>query len=313
MMGVCVRGSIAVASGSVAQKASSPLCILLLSAVAFALLLSAGSNGPARAATPADATSSSEARDDATRRIPWTRLPESQRRDVEFVVKNTSIYRRLPTRVVDCDPDLFTFLLQRPDVVVNVWQLMGISQVSLERVSDQSFRGSDGAGTTGNVRYVYTDWGPDARNLAVVYADGAYDGKPFLTPLRAQSVMLLQSGAVQETDGRRYVTVRVDSFVHIDKLGVELVAKTVQPWLTKTADDNFVQTVDFLSTFSRTAERNPQGMRRMAARLRGVDEPTRGELVRLCFQTSQRYADDDALRAATPLVLAQQWGASDGP
>ena len=191
-------------------------------------------------------------------------------------------------------------------MVVNVWQLMGISQVSLERTSDQSFRGNDGAGTTGNVRYVYTDWGQDARNLAVVYADGAYDGKPFLTPLRAQSVMLLQSGAVQETDGRRYVTVRVDSFIHIDKIGVELVAKTVQPWLTKTADDNFVQTVDFLSTFSRTAERNPQGMRRLAARLRGVDEPTRGELVRLCFQTSQRYADDDAPRTAAPLVLAQQ-------
>jgi hypothetical protein len=204
-------------------------------------------------------------------------------------------------------------LLQRPDVVVNVWQLMGISQVSLERTSDQSFRGNDGAGTTGNVRYVYTDWGQDARNLAVVYADGAYDGKPFLTPLRAQSVMLLQSGAVQEPDGRRYVTVRVDSFIHIDKIGVELVAKTVQPWLTKTADDNFVQTVDFLSTFSRTAERNPQGMRRLASRLRGLDEPTRGELVRLCFQTSQRYADEDAPRAATPLVLAQRTDTDNGP
>jgi hypothetical protein len=312
MTGVSGRGSIAVASGILALRAAAPLRILVLSATLLAVTVSIGRNCNAWAASPADATSSSEARDDATHRIPWSRLPESQRRDVESVVKNPSIYRRLPTRVVDCDPDLFTFLLQRPDVVVNVWQLMGISQVSLERVSDQAFRGNDGAGTTGNVRYVYADWGPDARNLAVVYADGAYDGKPFLTPLRAQSVLLLQSGAVKETDGRRYVTVRVDSFVHIDKLGVELVAKTVQPWLTKTADDNFVQTVDFLSTFSRTAERNPQGMRRLAARLRGVDEPTRGELVRLCFQTSQRYADDDVPRAATPLVLAQQSGAGAG-
>src|SRR5262249_3401527 len=152
-------------------------------------LLAAGWNGHARAASPADATSSPEARDDATHRIPWSRIPESQRRDVEFVVKNVSIYRRLPPRVVDCDPDLFTFLLQRPEVVVNVGQLMGISQVSLDRVSDQAFRGNDGAGTTGNVRYAYADWGPDARNLAVVYAEGAYDGKPFLTPLRAQSVL----------------------------------------------------------------------------------------------------------------------------
>jgi hypothetical protein len=253
-----------------------------------------------------DGTSSAEARDDAMRKIPWSHLPEGQRRDVENVVKNPSIYRRLPTRVVDCDPDLFTFLLRRPDVVVDVWKLMGISRVALDRISDQTYRGNDGSGTSGSVGYVYTDWGPDARNLAVIYADGAYDGKPFLTPLRAQTVVLLQSGSVQETDGRRYVTVRVDSFIHIDKLGVELIAKTVQPWICKTADENFNQTVDFLSTFSHTAERNPQGMRRMAARLPGLDEPTRGELVRLCFQTSQRYADDGSANGTTPLVLAQQ-------
>jgi hypothetical protein len=304
MMGISARGSIAVARKQVARGTFMRWCIPVLSAIAF--LLAAGSAERSVLAAPSDATSSTEAREDATRKIPWAKIPDAQRRDVEFVVKNPSIYRRLPTRVVDCDPDLFSFLLRRPDVIVSVWQLMGISRVSLDRVSDRQFRGNDGAGTTGNVGYVYADWGPDARNLAVIYADGAYDGKPFLTPLRAETVVLLQSGAVQETDGRRYVTVRVDSFIHLDKVGVELVAKTVQPWIAKTSDENFIQTVDFLSTFSRTAERNPQGMRRMAAKLQTVDEPTRGELVRLCFQTSQRYATDDEPRSATPLVLAQQ-------
>jgi hypothetical protein len=303
-MAIFARGSNAVAFHRIARGWLARSGALVFAAGAFALAV-----GFARVpvfAAPTDATSSADAREEATRKIPWTRLPDAQRREVEFVVKNTSIYRRLPTRVVDCDPDLFSFLLRRPDVVVNVWQLMGISRVSLERVSDQQFRGSDGAGTTGSVGYVYADWGADARNLAVIYADGAYDGKPFLTPLRAQTVVLFQSGAVQETDGRRYVTVRVDSFVHIDKVGVELVARTVQPWLAKTADENFMETVDFLSTFSRTAERNPAGMRRLAAKLQGVDEPTRGELVRLCFQTAQRYASDDALPSAEPLVLAQR-------
>jgi hypothetical protein len=304
MMGMRICGSTAVAREQLALESFMRFSILFLSAIA--LTLAALSSGRVSMAASTDATSSTEAREDATRRIPWSRLPEAQRRDVELVVKNATIYRRLPTRVVDCDPDLFSFLLRRPDVIVDVWKLMGISRVSLDRVSDQAFRGNDGAGTTGNVGYVVADWGADARNLAVIYADGAYDGKPFLTPLRAQTVALLQSGAVQETDGRRYVTVRVDSFVHIDKLGVELVAKTVQPWITKTADENFNETVDFLSTFSRTAERNPQGMRRMAGRLQGLDEPTRGELVRLCFQTSQRYAATDAPRASEPLVLAQR-------
>ena len=42
--------------------------------------------------------------------------------------------------------------------------------------------------------------------------------------------------------------------------GVELVARTIQPWLIKTADRKLVETFGFVSTFSRTAEHNPQGI-----------------------------------------------------
>jgi hypothetical protein len=88
------------------------------------------------------------------------------------------------------------------------------------------------------------------------------------------------------------VTVRVDSFVKIEQMGIELVAKTVQPWISKTADRNLIETLSFVSNFSRTAEKNPQGMQRLSARLPSVDEPTRNELVALCFRTAQRYADN---------------------
>jgi hypothetical protein len=257
-------------------------------------------------------TSTTSARNQALRSIPWTSLSEPHRRDVQYVVQNASIYRRLPTRVIDCDPDLFTFLLRHPDVVVDVWRLMGISRVSLERTSAEAFSGSDGAGTTGQVCYVFADWGADASNLAVVYAEGAYDGKPFVTPLRAQTVLLLQSVTVQDANGRHHVSVRIDSFVHIDQVGVELLAKTVQPWINRMADQNFVETVRFIGTFSRTAERNPQGMERLAARLRGIDEPTRRELVKLCYRTSERYAHRDESPWIKPLVLAQQAGPPAG-
>ncbi len=222
------------------------------------------------------------------------------------------MYRRLPTRVIDCDPDLFTFLLRHPEVVVNVWQIMGVSKVTLRRTSDQAYQADDGAGTTGNVCYLYTDWGPDAQNLAVVYADGAYDGKPFIKPLRAQSVILLQSGAVQETNGRNYVSVRIDSFVRIEQIGVELIARTVQPWINQTADRNFIETLGFVSTFSQTAEKNPQGMQRLATRLQTVDEPTRGELVQLCYRAAQRYALEDKQPWNKPYVLAQRVDLSAG-
>ena len=226
-------------------------------------------------------------------RIPWKQMSPANRRTAQSVINNASIYRRLPTRIIDCDPDLFTFLLQHPEVVIDVWKVMGVSQVALNKAPDGVYHGTDGAGTTGTVRYLFSNWGANAQNLAVVYADGAYSGAPFVTPLKAQSIMLVRSGAIQETNGRRYITVRIDSFVRVEQLGIEIIAKTVQPWINKTADQNLIETLTFVSNFSRTAEKNPQGMQRLATRLNAVDEPTRNELVNLCFRTAERYAQRD--------------------
>jgi hypothetical protein len=263
-------------------------------------------------AAPSDPTSGRSARDEAVRAIPWPRLAPYDRRVAQSVIKNVSMYRRLPTRVIDCDPDIFNFLFQHPEVVIDVWRLMGISQVTLEKLpggnhsGGAAYRATDGAGTTGIVRFLFTNWGPEAQNVAVIFADGTYDGQPFASQLRAQSVLLLRTGAVQETNGRHYVTVRVDSFVKIEQMGVELIAKTVQPWISKTADRNFIETLSFVSNFSRTAEKNPQGMHRLAARLASVDEPTRSELVALCYRTAERYAQHTPASRAGGALLAHR-------
>jgi hypothetical protein len=261
------------------------------------------SPGIATAQSGSDATSSRAARDEAVRAVPWKLMSPANRQTAQTVINNTSIYRRLPTRIIDCDPDLFTFLLQRPEVVIDTWRVMGISQVALDRSPDGSYRGTDGAGTTGTVRYLFSNWGEGAHNTAVVYADGAYQGPPFPTALKAQTIMLIRSGAVRETNGRHYITVKMDSFVRVENLGVEIVAKTVQPWIAKTADQNLIETLTFVSNFSRTAEKNPQGMKRLASRLNTLDEPTRNELVTLCYRTAERYAQrDEATRTGAIAV-----------
>lgn len=244
--------------------------------------------------TDSDATSSRAARDEAIRLIPWKQMSPANRATAQNVINDAAIYRRLPTRIIDCDPELFTFLLQHPEVVIDVWHVMGISQVALNKSPEGFYRGTDGAGTNGTVRYLFSNWGPSAQNIAIVFADGAYTGPPFVTPLRAQTIMLVRSSAIQETNGRHYVTVHIDSFVRIEQLGVEIVAKTVQPWINKSADQNVIETLTFVSNFSRTAERNPQGMQRLANRLTTIDGPTRNELVSLCFRTADRYSQRDA-------------------
>lgn len=280
--------------------------------VAVAICALAATARAADRGAAGEPTSSRAARDEAVRAIPWRGMSADDRRRAQLVIKNSSLYRRLPTRVIDCDPDLFNFLLQHPEVVIDVWRVMGISQVALERLPNGSYRGTDGAGTTGTVRFLYSQWGPEAQNLAVIYADGRYEGKPFLAPLKAESIVLLRSSAVREANGRHFVTVRVDSFIRLEQVGVELLAKTVQPWISQTADRNLIETLSFVSNFSRTAEKNPQGMQRLATRLASLDEPTRNELVALCFRTAERYAqqpvqpggDSDLLARPEPATIA---------
>jgi hypothetical protein len=268
--------------------------------------------GPAALADSAP-SSNRAARDEAMRAIPWRQLAPSDRQIAQAVVKNASIYRRLPTRVIDCDPDMFNFLLQHPEVVIDVWRVMGISQVALQRMPNGTYRGTDGAGTIGNVRYLSATWGEAAHNTAVILADGAYEGRPFVTPLKVKSIILLRSGAIQETNGRHYVTVRIDTFMKIDQMGIELVARTVQPWISKTADRNYIETLTFVSNFSRTAEKNPQGIERLAARLSGVDAPTRNELVAISFRTAERYASRQPAANAGMPILAHRMNSAGDP
>ena len=262
----------------------------------------------AQMANDSDATSSRAAREEAARAIPWQMLAPNERNLTQSIVSGAGIYRRLPTRVIDCDPAMFTFLVQHPEVIADVWRVMGVSRVKLDKMAEGAFRGNDGAGTTGTVRFLASEWGPEARNTAVVLAEGAYDGKPFVMPLKARTIMLMRSSAVRERNGRYYVTVRADAFIHVDQMAVELVAKTVQPWVNATADRNLIETLTFVSNFSRTAEKNPEGMKRMAARLTMIDEPTRNELVQLCHQTAQRYGQLEPSWQAGGMAVVQRRG-----
>src|SRR2546430_16887161 len=66
-----------------------------------------GDNTPAISSpSGGDATSSRAARDEALRAIPWKSMSPAARQTSQSIINNTSIYRRLPTRIIDSAPDL---------------------------------------------------------------------------------------------------------------------------------------------------------------------------------------------------------------
>ena len=250
-------------------------------------------------AAPSQASSSRTVKNEAIKAIPLAKLDPQDRAEVSAIVKNTSIFRRMPVQVTECDPHLYLFLVQHPEVIVDIWQVMGISKVTLERTGENSFAANDGSGTTGSVKICYA-----SQDTHVIIAEGSYIGPLSDRPLKAKCVMLLKSGYMQETNRRWYVTSRLDAFIQMENVGVEILAKTFQPLINKSADYNFAETAGFVSHVSKTAEANPAGMTRLARKLVDVDDTTRERFVELSTQVAQRAAErktsSQVVKARTP-------------
>jgi hypothetical protein len=259
---------------------------------------------PASAATPTlrranlvGATSSRAARSSALRSIPFDQLDEPAKAKVRSVLSKVSVFRRMPVRVIDCDPNLYLFLVRHPDVVVNIWEELKLTQLGLSELEGGGYRFVEPDGMVANVEYLYC-----GHDTHVIYATGTYDGPLFAKPVRGRALMVLKSGYVQETDGRHYITTRLDTFLSVDHGGVELLTKTFHPLLGKTADVNFIQTVAFLGSLSRTAEVNARGVQRLASRLSGVRPELRTRLAVLAAGIAKGVPVAHAEPAVIPTV-----------
>jgi len=249
---------------------------LSAAATAIAIMTSALFLPPARAESPTAASTSRAAREEAIKSIPFGKLDQAAKSKVSDVLDHASIYRRLPTQVCHCDPHLYLFLMNHPDVLVNIWQAMGVTGMSLHRTGPGAYRIDDGAGTQSDLQILYRD-----QNTHLVYAEGVYDGPVLKRQVKGRCVVLLKSGYSRKEDGAEFVTNQIDAFIHLDRVGAELVAKTFQPLVGKSADENFSEATAFLSRLSEAAERNQPGMQRLAQYLTNVDPALQQQFIML--------------------------------
>jgi hypothetical protein len=247
-------------------------------------------------AKAADPTAGSKARntramrDEAAQSIPLDRIPADMRARVAAVVNNPSIFRRLPVASIDCDPDLYLLLIRNPEIVIDIWQMMGITNMSLTRTGPGQFHAADGQGTVGTLEFAYR-----SADTHIIYSTGTYDGSLSPAKIRGESVVVLKTEYHRDAAGRTRISSRLDVFLHLDNVGIEWIAKTLQPLLGKTADHNFAETASFVASLSHTAEANPAGVARLSNRLPHVDAATRQRFAELSEQASDRA---DAARAA---------------
>jgi hypothetical protein len=282
-----------------------------LAVVALACGLSLGSSrllwagGPLKVrANPRRATTSPAARQSAVQSIPVEKLDAEARAKVASVLSNFSVFRRMPIRVVDCDPHLYLFLLRHPDVVVNIWEVLDVSRLKLRQIGPDTYRIAESANTLATVEFLYR-----SHDTHVVYAEGTYDGPLFARSIKGSCLMVLKTGYVRETDGRYYITSRLDAFVRVEPGGAELLTKTIHRLVGKVADTNFTQTVAFLGILSRTAEVNCRGVQRLAAKLTRVEPEVRLRLAELAADIARKSRSYSLRETSDPLQVAIRTGA----
>ncbi len=220
------------------------------------------------------------------REIPFHRLTPEAKQRIGSVIERPSMFRRMPINVVDCDPNLHRFLVRHPEVIVNIWQLMGITKVECDRIGPYTVDAKDGVGTVTKVELVYGD-----KNTHLIYCEGEYEGPLFRRPLTGRCVLLLKSDYKQDKEERWNVTNRLAIFLQVDHVGVDVFTRTLHPLLGKSADINFVESTNFLERISQTSEANGPGMQRLSSRLDNVDADVRqrfAELTSLIHEGAQR-------------------------
>jgi hypothetical protein len=245
--------------------------------------LTAAEAGKSARPDPFQGQSTESAKQSAISIIPLEKLDVQGRAKVHAVLSNITVFRRLPVRVIDCDPDLYLFAVRHPDVVVNIWEVLKLSQLELKQTAEDKFTLKETSGTTAEMEFLY-----HGHDVNILYAEGTYDGSAITKPVKGRALFVLKSGYVRETDGRYYVTSRLDVFLSIEPGAVEVVTKVLSPLLSSTADNNFTQTVSFVGSLSRTTEVNARGVERMASHLERVQPQVRDEFAALAEQISKK-------------------------
>jgi len=253
-------------------------------------------------------SSGREARRQAIAAIPLDAMSAADRRTVEKSLRSTTLYRRLPIATISCQAALLDFILAKPETLVDVWRVLGISRLSLDPAGPGQWQLADGYGTFGTVRLVHAAR-HDGGGLLVFHGRGGYSGSLSPRNLTGSCVVVVRHAtAPDDAAGRPQQTLQIDAFLDVDGLGLEIVTRALQPLIIHSAAANLHEISLFVSQFAAAAARNPRAIARLTERMPRTGPEDRRRLAELAGGVSSAHGD--ALAADVDEVqatLASRW------
>ncbi|MEZ6094412.1 MAG: hypothetical protein R3C03_09270 [Pirellulaceae bacterium] len=248
-------------------------------------------------------------RDEAISSIPVQELNADAQVKINDVINNCSFYRRLPVTSIEVDPEYFVLLTRYPEIVVETWRLMGVTQMETERTGPFELHSNDGAGTISDIELLY-----GTEDYHLFYGSGSYDGPLNRKPLDGKCLIVMRTEYAVNDQGIKTATNQLDVFLKVDHVAASFVARTLSPIVGRTADHNFVESLKFVQRLNETTEKNGPGVQGMAYRLSGLTPEVRqlfidtagGVFERKQLASQPASATSMSASAPTPIAPANE-------
>ena len=212
----------------------------------------------------------------AKQAVPVDSMPGGWQTRVGQVLKNLSIYRKLPDIRCETDPRVVSYFLDNPEVAVGIWRALGVSNVSMVRTGPYTFRADDGQGSRGDLSVVYRDAGQQ-----VIFCDGVFVNPVSGKPIQAKAVIHFRHRPERSADGRVFSRHDATMFVSLPSNTVEAVARAISPVSNRLADRNFQEVSLFIRMMNVAMTEQPAWVRDLSSRLTDVRPTERASLVAL--------------------------------
>lgn len=228
-------------------------------------------------------SSSQTPRELAEESIPWDDLTESAKSCLQDVISDTTLFQRLSVQQVHCDSNIYVHLARHPEILANMWELMGVTKLRIDRTDKYRMQVDDGQGTKAKMELIY-----GTPHLHLFFCEGTYQGSLIPTVSTGRAIIIIRSRYLQQ---KSIPTVRhqMDLFLQIDDMADQLIVKTLSYFFMKTADANFAETTQFLGQIDDIVRKNPSGMKRLSKRLTRVEVPIRNQFAELVESANAQY------------------------
>ena len=246
-------------------------------------------------ASPA-ATMMQEMRE-SLQQLPWNDLSATAQAKIKSVVSGTPLFHRMPQQTIYSDPEIYHFLLEHPDIIIGFWEQLGATQLSLLEIKENRYILKETSGTVATVEVLYR-----TNDICIAYARGEYRGPLLAKAYQGDVILVLRTQFTRDETNEPMVICDLDTFVKINSLGADVLAKLFFSSLTKVADNNFDVTISFVGQVFQAVARNTDTLKATAKEISSVREEVCTEFCEVVDRAAMRctYRNRPA-----PLVFAQ--------